>query len=189
LPALSLARVFLDCAINAGCQHSVPVRAYPVVAVLFFAFPASAQSPGLSPTVSKIRTDGIGKVKIGMTVKEAREAAGVRMARSRVGDCVDLAAGPPRTGQGPTLRFHDGRLRRVHVARRGFATERGVEVGDRVREVRRKYSGLPRDIDLGGGYTLIWKRGNGRLVFTIGGNRVVEIAGGPVPWVLQQECA
>jgi hypothetical protein len=111
------------------------------------------------------------------------------MARSRVGDCVYLAAGPPRTGQGPTLRFHDGRLRRVHVARRGFATKRGVEVGDRVREVRRKYSGLRRATDLGGGYTLIWKRGKGRLVFTIGGNRVVGIAGGRVPWVLHQECA
>ena len=159
-----------------------------VVAVLCFAFPASAQSPGLIPTVSKIRTDGIGKVKIGMPVKQAREAAGVHMVRSKVGNCVYLASGPPGTGQGPTLRFQDGRLRRVHVARKDFATKRGVEVGDRVREVRRKYSGLRRDIDLGGGYTLIWKRGTGRLVFTIGGKKVIAIAGGPVPWVLQQEC-
>jgi hypothetical protein len=74
------------------------------------------------------------------------------------------------------------------VARKEFATTRGVEVGDRVREVRRKYSGLRRDIDLGGGYTLIWKRGNRRLMFTIGGSKVLAIAGGPVPWVLQQEC-
>ena len=150
--------------------------------------PESGQAPGLIPSVSKIRPDGIGKVRIGMTVKEARDAAGVHMERSRVGDCVYLSSGPPGTGQGPTLRFHEGRLRRVHVARKGFATKRGVEVGDRVREVRRKYSGLRRDIDLGGGYTLIWKRGKGRLMFTIGGGKVLAIAGGPVPWVLQQEC-
>ena len=159
-----------------------------IATVFGLALPASAQSPGLIPTVSKIRTTGIGKVKTGMTIKQARKAAGVHMERSKVGDCVYLASGPPGTGQGPTLRFHNGRLRQVHVARKDFATNRGVEVGDRVREVRRKYSGLRRDIDLGGGYTLIWKRGNGRLVFTIGGKKVIAIAGGPMPWVLQQEC-
>ena len=150
--------------------------------------PAPGQPPGLIPTVSKIRPDGIGKVKTGMTIKQARDAAGVHMERSKVGDCVYLDSGPPGTGQGPTLRFHEGRLRRVHVARGGFATKRGVEVGDRVRKVRRKYSKLRRDIDLGGGYTLIWKRGKGRLMFTIGGGKVLAIAGGKVPWVLQQEC-
>ena len=160
----------------------------PIAALLGLAVPASAQAPGLIPTVSKIRPDGIGKVRIGMTIKAAREAAGVHMVRSRVGDCVYLDSGPPGTGQGPTLRFHDGRLRRVDVARPEFATRRGVEVGDRVREVRRKYSGLRRDVDLGGGYVLIWKRGTGRLVFTINNKRVGAIAGGPVPFVLQQEC-
>ena len=38
------------------------------------------------------------------------------------------------------------------------------------------------------GYPLIWKRGKGRLMFTIGGGKVLAIAGGRVPWVLQQEC-
>jgi hypothetical protein len=164
------------------------VACVPIVAVLGLAAPASAQVPGLVPGVAKIRPDGIGKVRIGMTIREAREAAGVHMVRSRVGECVYLDSGPPGTGQGPTLRFHDGRLRRVHVARREFATKRGVEVGDRAREVRRKYRGVQRDVDLGGGHTLIWKRGNGRLMFTIRNKRVAEIAGGPVPFVLQQEC-
>jgi hypothetical protein len=160
----------------------------PILAALGLAAPASAQTPGLVPGIAKIRPDGIGKVKIGMTIRQAREAAGVHMARSRVGECVYLDSGPPGTGQGPTLRFHDGRLRRVHVARKEFATKRGVEVGDRVREVRRKYKGLRRDIDLGGGFVLIWKRGKGRLMFTIGNGKVLAIAGGPVPFVLQQEC-
>lgn len=161
----------------------------PIVAVIGLAVPASADPPGLVPTVSKIRPDGIGKVKIGMTVKQAREAAGVHMVRSRLRDCVYLVSGPPGTGQGPTLRFQGGRLRRVHVARPEFATKRGVEVGDSVRELRRKYSRLRRDIDLGGGYSLVWKRGKGRLMFTIANGKVDAIAGGPAPWVLQQECA
>jgi hypothetical protein len=164
------------------------IACLPIAGLLMLAAPAAAQTPGLIPTVSKVRTNGIGKVKTGMTIRQARRAAGVHMERSRVGDCVYLDSGPPNTGKGPTLRFHNGRLRRVHVATEDFATRRGVEVGDRVREVRRKYSRLRRDIDLGGGYTLIWRRGRGRIVFTIVSGRVTEIASGPMPWVLQQEC-
>jgi hypothetical protein len=164
------------------------IACLPIAAMLALAAPASAQTPGLIPTVSKIRTNGIGEVKTGMTIRQARRAAGVYLERSRVGACVYLDAGPPNTGEGPTLRFHNGRLRRVHVARRDYATRRGVEVGDRVREVRRKYSRLRRDIDIGGGYTLIWRRGDRRLVFTIVRGRVTEIAAGPMPWVLWQDC-
>ena len=40
--------------------------------------------------MSLLRTNGIGKVKVGMTVKQARRAAGVYMVKSRVGDWVDL---------------------------------------------------------------------------------------------------
>lgn len=161
----------------------------PLAAALGLALPASAQSPGLVPGVSKIRTNGIGKVRVGMTFGQARNAAGVHMERQRVNDCVYLDSGPPNTGQGPVLLFHGGRLRQVEVGRAEFATKRGVEVGDRVREVRRKYSHLRRDIHIGGGYVLIWKRGKGRLVFHIGNEEVLSITGGRVPWVLWQECA
>jgi hypothetical protein len=34
----------------------------------------------------------------------------------------------------------------------------------------------------------VWKSGKGRLIFTIAGGKVSRIAGGKVPWVLQQEC-
>jgi hypothetical protein len=170
-------------------QRRTLVLAPAVVALaLGVAAPASAQTPGLIPTVSKIRTNGIGKVKVNMTVKQARKAAGVFMRKSRVGDCTYLDAGPPNTGQGPTLRFHDGRLRFVEVRREGFATKRGVEVGNRVRKVRRLYNGLKPRVDLGGGVELVWKSKRGRLIFTIINGKVTAIAGGRVPEVLQQEC-
>jgi hypothetical protein len=160
----------------------------PLALALGLAAPASAQAPGLVEGVSKLRTNGIGAVKTGMTVKEAREAAGVHLERSRVGDCVYLVDGPPNTGQGPTLRFHDGRLRHIDVGRKGFATRRGVEVGDRVRKVRRLYKRLTSRDNLGGGRDLIWKRGKGRLIFMVAQGRVYRMAGGRAPWVLQQEC-
>jgi hypothetical protein len=149
---------------------------------------ATAQTPGLIPTVSKLRTTGIGKVKVGMTVKEARKAAGVSMTKSRVGDCTYLDAGHPGTPDGPFLRFHDGRLRFIGVARKGFATKRGIDIGDKAREVRRKYNGLRSRPDLGGGRELVRKSKRGRLIFTIISGRVTAMAGGRAPWVLQQEC-
>jgi hypothetical protein len=156
---------------------------------LCVAAPASAQQPGLIPTVSKIRFDGIGAFKVGMTRKQAHRAAGtVYYTKQRVGDCLYWDFGPPNTGQGPLLRFHNGRLRYVDTGRKQFATKRGVEVGDKVREVRRKYKRLHRRIDLGGGYELVARKGKGRLIFTIANKRVSRIAGGTVPWVLQQEC-
>jgi hypothetical protein len=164
----------------------------PVLAVAVAAgaaAPAAAQPPGLIPTVSKIRTNGIGAFKTGMTRKQARKAAGtVYYVPSHVGNCTYWDFGPPGTGKGPTLRFHNGRLRYVDVARKQFKTKRGVEVGDRVRKVKRKYHGLHRRTDLGGGYELVWKAHKGRLIFTIVNGKVSRIAGGTVPWVLQQEC-
>ena len=156
---------------------------------LGLAAPASAQQPGLIPTVSKIRFDGIGAFKVGMTQKQADRAAGtVYYVKSRVGSCVYWDFGPPNTGKGPYLRFHKGKLRYVDTGRKQFATKRGVEVGDSVRKVRRRYKRLHRRADLGGGYELLARRGKGRLIFTIVNKKVSRIAGGTVPWVLQQEC-
>jgi hypothetical protein len=162
--------------------------ALPLMLAIGLAAPAAAQSPGFTPGVSKLRLNGIGKVFTGMTVKKARKAAGsVRLRRSRVGECVYLVAGP-NDGSGPTLRFHNGRLRQVHVGRSGYATRRGVEVGDRVRKVVRRYKNLSSRPNLGGGRDLIWKKGKRRLIFSVGQGKVFGIAGGRAPWVLWQEC-
>jgi hypothetical protein len=154
------------------------------------AAPAAAQHPGLIPTVSKIRPDGIGAFKVGMTQKQARKAAGlVSFVKSSVGPCVYWDFGPPGTGQGPYLRFHGGKLRYVDVGRKQFKTKRGVQVGDRVRKVRRKYNHLHRREDLGGGYEYVIRFKRNRLIFTIVNGRVSRIAGGTAPWALWQECS
>jgi len=162
--------------------------ALPLALAIGLAAPASAQTPGLIEGISKIRPNGIGKVFTGMTVKEAKNAAGTYVSQSRVGDCIYLDNGPPNTGQGPTLRFHNGKLRHINVARKGFKTKRGVEVGDKVRKVRRLYSGLTSRQNLGGGRDLIWKKGRGRLLFSVANGKVYAITGGKTPWVLQGEC-
>jgi hypothetical protein len=152
-----------------------------------FAAPGAAHAQGIVRGESKIRDNGIGKVFTGMTVKKARRAADIPLERSRVGDCVYLSA-TPGSPVGPELRFHDGKLRHVSVGGDGFATKRGVEVGDRARKVRRLYKRLSSRANLGGGRDLIARRGRHRLIFGVAQGRVYRISGGRAPWALQQEC-
>jgi hypothetical protein len=152
-----------------------------------FAAPGAAHAQGIVLGQSKIRHNGIGKVFTGMTIKKAREAAGISLERSEVGDCVYLSA-TPGSPDGPALRFHGGKLRHVTVGRDGYATKRGVEVGDRTRKVRRLYKRLTNRPNLGGGRDLVHKTGRHRLIFSVAQGRVYRISGGRAPWVLQQEC-
>jgi hypothetical protein len=152
-----------------------------------FAVPGAAQAQGIVLGQSKIRHNGIGAVFTGMTIKEARNAAGIPLERSSVGDCVYLSA-TPGSPDGPSLRFHSGKLRQVTVGRNGYATKRGVEVGDRTRKVRRLYKRLSSRQNLGGGRDLIYRTGRHRLIFSVAQGRVYRISGGRAPWALYQEC-
>jgi hypothetical protein len=156
--------------------------------------PAAAQAPGMVPGVHDLHLKGIGKVRFGMSVKEARDAARVHMVKSRVNRCTYLDAGPPGTGRGPTLMFVGGKLRVVSTSRprRDYATPKGVGVGTRLRRVRRLYPGGERTANIGApdGFNLVWRKGRERrFVFEIYNGRVFGIKSGVMPWVKWQECA
>jgi hypothetical protein len=166
----------------------MPSRRLVALTLAFtFAVPGAAHAQGIVLGQSKIRHNGIGDVFTGMTIKKAREAAGIPLERSEVGDCVYLSA-TPGSPDGPTLRFHGGKLRHVTVGRDGYATRRGVEVGDRTRKVRRLYKRLTSRQNLGGGRDLIFRTGRHRLIFSVAQGRVYRISGGRAPWALYQEC-
>jgi hypothetical protein len=170
------------------------IATLPLAVAIAFAASAIAQTPGLVPGVHHLHLKGIGKVRFGMTVKEARDAAGVHMVKSRVNQCTYLDAGPPGTGQGPTLMFVGGKFRVVTTRRprREFSTPKGVGVGTRLRRVRRLYPGAERTVNIGApqGFNLVWKRGHKRrFVFEISNGKVFGIKSGVMPYVKWQECA
>ena len=170
------------------------ITALSLAAAIALAVPAVAQTPGLIPTVHHVHLKGIGKVRFGMTVKQARDAAGVYMTKSRVNECTYLNAGPPGTPLGPTLMFVKGKFRVVTTRRprREFSTPKGVGVGTKLRRVRRLYPGGERTVNIGNpqGFNLVWKRGRKRrFVFEIAGGKVFGIKSGVIPWVKWQECA
>jgi hypothetical protein len=153
------------------------------------AAPAVAQTPGLIPHTSDVTRAGIGKVTFGMTLQQAKDAAGVFLRQEKVGACTYLDAGPPGTPDGPFLRFHDGRFRQVEVGINDYRTHKHLGVGSPVRKVRHRYPHSRRVGNIGGGYRLIWPRtGRGRLVFVIGRGRVTNLISGQTPWVRDQEC-
>lgn len=78
LPAVLFARMTLR----------VLAPALLAAALIALAVPAAAQAPGMVPGVHDLHLKGIGKVRFGMTVKEARRAAGVAMSKSRVNECA-----------------------------------------------------------------------------------------------------
>ena len=170
------------------------VAALALAVATALAVPAVAQTPGLVPGLHHLHLKGVGKVRFGMTVKQARDAAGVYMVKSRVNECTYLDAGPPGTGQGPTLMFVGGKFRVVTTRRpRGeFSTPKGVGRGTKLRRVRRLYPGGERTVNIGApqGFNLVWKRGRARrFVFEISNGKVFGIKSGVMPWVKWQECA
>lgn len=93
---------------------------------------------------SRLRLDGIGPVRVGMTLAEASRVTGKRLS-------VDADSGPDayscgfaRPPGGPDVAFMviDGRIRRVDVGERSrTATVSGVRVGASETEVGRTYKG------------------------------------------------
>jgi hypothetical protein len=153
------------------------------------AAPAVAQTPGLIPHTSNVTRAGIGKVTFGMTIQQAKDAAGVYLRQEKVGACTYLDAGPPGTPDGPFLRFHHGRFRQVSVGTNDYRTNKHLGVGSSVRKVRHRYPHSRRVSNIGGGYRLVWPRtGRGKLVFVIADGKVSNLISGRTPWVNDQEC-
>src|SRR5690349_24620514 len=99
--------------------HRRTLLVVPALLALPLAAPAAAQPPGLIPTVSKIRPDGSGAFKVGMTPNQARKAAGtVYHVKQEVGARTYWDFGPPNTVQVPPRRLPNVRPRHADVGRR-----------------------------------------------------------------------
>ena len=143
----------------------------------------------LKPT-SKVSTQGLGPVRIGMTKVRAERAAGVRMrylggARS---GCRYMR--PADRGIRASFMLTRGRISRVDVSRRGIATPSGIRVGDSEASVRRRFAGrlrITRHVYSNGYYLEFVPRDraerNRRVIFETTRGRVGYIRAGRLPEV------
>ena len=134
------------------------------------------------PSSAKLTASGLGPIKLGMTVAQA-EAAGKRAITFEGGDanagCATAALGSKIYGL-----FSKGRLARIYVSARGYATRTNIRVGDSQRKVVARYGrALTRSPHkyVRGGFYFKLTVGNRRLVFDTDGKRVTQMSSGRKP--------
>jgi len=140
---------------------------------------------------SKVTLNGLGTVRVGMTVKEATKAAGTKL----VGDAPNnncYYVKPQGEPQNIGFMVAAGRISRVDVYKDSRVTTfSGARIGDTEAQIKSLYPGqitvTPHKYVQGGHYlTLIPKDrayGNYRLIFETDGKRVTQLRSGKLPEV------
>ncbi len=110
--------------------------------------PAATTTPPRLSSSSRLRIDGIGPIDVGMTIAEARAAAGTELSHEKEPYCdvltptrgpagVDLVVTTPSTGRVELIVVKDGPI----------ATVSGIRVGSTEAEVKAAYPGRLRAVN------------------------------------------
>jgi hypothetical protein len=127
---------------------------------------------------SRLRADGVGPIRIGMTLAEAKQAAGTPLTSVALEGCVELVPTDPSIGVG--LWSHDGRTLDVISAGvpSALATRAGIRAGSTVEAVEQAYPTVVRNNDDHGTY-LVVSAGDGlALSFEVLGSEVHHLFAG-----------
>ncbi|MBW4561575.1 MAG: hypothetical protein KME32_10560 [Mojavia pulchra JT2-VF2] len=139
----------------------------------------------------KLAINGIGSVRVGMTVSQAAQAAGTRL----TGDAPNkycYYVKPQGKSQDIGFMVAEGRIARVDVWRNSkISTLKGAKIGDTEARIKSLYRGqiqvMPHHYVQGGHYlTFIPKDAadkNYRVVFETDGKRVTQFRSGKLPEV------
>ena len=130
---------------RARLQGAVSPAALPIIGSVVDATSRVRKSPPRLTRRARLSFDGVGPVKIGMTVREAERAAGIPV---RYGQ--ELNSGCARdalitASLGMSMLTRNGRVELVSVDKRGIATNTGIRVGDGFPRLKNAYArGLHR---------------------------------------------
>jgi hypothetical protein len=170
------ALVVAVCAGVVSCSPAEPPGRIP---------PAQPRNQTTSPPpVWRVTADGIGPVRVGMTLAEVEAAAGVRLAALASDGCEYR---PLRSPDGNVLAmFTGGRVARIDVREPAAATAAGVHVGDTSTRVRELYGNAvvatPHKYT-DGQYLTVPLRVSRRLIFETDGSVVTRYRAGRLPEV------
>lgn len=150
----------------------------------FAALPASA-APVPWTTIAgwELGPDGLGEIRIGMTVGEVERATGRSMLEGEYGfpSCHPWTLSGAPGGLGITTSY--GKVVRIDIRNRRWRTTRGIRIGDRAWRVKRRYGVRARPHEYTRGQYLI-THGRHRLVFeTSARGKVTRFRAGRSPEV------
>lgn len=144
---------------------------------------------------SKVATNGIGGIRVGMTVAEASRASGTKLVSS--GDYLEQSCyyvQPQGTPKGLGFMVTDGRIARVDVFKnKSITTLSGAKIGDTEARIKALYPGqikvTPHKYtgSMGGHYLTYVPKDksdrNYRVVFETDGKQVLNFRAGKLPEV------
>lgn len=151
--------------------------------------------PTLGPN-SSLSTVGLDRVTFGLTVSQARAAAGTEMTPCEpAGDCHRVT--PAVAPNGISFLVHEGTIERVDIAAGSpITTVSGAGIGTTVAELAELFGDQLEEVDLGGGTVdLIFvpsaeNDAEFRVAFTTVGGAVETMRAGRLPMVLEDDpCA
>jgi outer membrane protein assembly factor BamE (lipoprotein component of BamABCDE complex) len=131
--------------------------------------------------------DRFGPVKVGMTVSAASRALGVPLVKEQGMEETCYYVSPRRGFKDVAFMITNGRIARVDISSRGYATERGARVGDSEARIKSLYRGMVKVSQhpyVDGHYlTVDMNRGRFSLIFETDGKRVTSFRAGKSPEV------
>ena len=169
--------------------------------VIFAVWVASVNAQAQLTERSKLAINGIGPIRVGMTVDEASESAGIKLTnRSGSGGGREESqcsyVEPKGEPKGIAFMVTKGRIARVDIfSNKQITTIKGVKIGDteerifslypgQIKATRHPYQGLP---PRNGKYlTFVPKDAadkNYRIIFETANNRVIRFRSGKLPEV------
>ena len=136
-------------------------------------------SASIAQTRHALTFDGLGPVRIGMTMAQASRALGVPVTREEgFDDNICYYSTPSRGFKDIAFMMAGTKIVRIDVGDRPFATDKGVTVGDTAAKVKRLYRGMfttSKHAYVEGQYIEVRKPGSrNRIVFETEGNRVTR---------------
>lgn len=161
-----------------------------IVSFLLIAYSVNAQAT--LNEQSTVSINGIGSVKVGMTVSEASEAAGIRLVQvvsgGEEGGCFYFK---PQQPEEVYFMVINNRIARVDIQNQRIATISGARIGSTESQIKSLYPGqiqvTPHEYVQGGHYLTFVPQDstdkNYRLVFETDGSSVTSFRSGKLPEV------
>lgn len=85
--------------------------------------------------------NSFGKIKVGMTVRQASQAFGVELiAPNGTGECYYVE--PKRGTKGVDFMVIEGKIARIDIAGKAYATDKGAKIGDTEAKIKSLYKGI-----------------------------------------------
>jgi hypothetical protein len=140
---------------------------------------------------TRVSVNGIGSIRIGMSVSEAARASGLELVPEHeplASDELDCYYVKPRAGlTGVTFMIRSAHVARIDISNPRVRTVSGAGVGSTESDLRRLYAGrvntTKHKYDPTGHYMVVHPRGSRQIVFETDGRVVTEYRVGKVPEV------